>query len=43
MEASANLLVAFLDTLWRKRQTSRREKQKNMFGYNVEWVGDHMS
>jgi hypothetical protein len=43
MQMNTSLLVAFLTTLWWKRQTLRIEEQKCMPNCYVEWINDELN
>ncbi len=38
----ASLLMVFLTTLYKKKQTPKSEEKKYMPSCNVEWVNGHM-
>jgi hypothetical protein len=40
MQISMSLLMAFLTTLWWKKQTLGMEEQKCMPSYHVKWIDD---
>jgi hypothetical protein len=42
MKMGASLLMVFLTTLYKKKQTPKSEEKKYMPSCNVEWVNGHM-